>query len=85
MSPRGSIESMPATAHRLLGYAVWRSARRRPMSSAGYRLLGIVVWQGGTWYLRRRLASRRMALLGVSVTAALLLGVGLWIARRAGD
>jgi hypothetical protein len=43
-----------------------------------YRLLGYLVWQGGKWYLRRRLPSRRkLALtsagaLGTLTAAAVL-------------
>ncbi|MGO9249237.1 MAG: hypothetical protein ACLP7W_11730 [Solirubrobacteraceae bacterium] len=43
-----------------------------------YSLLGYVVWQGGKWYLRRRLPSRRklvlagVGALGVVAVAAVL-------------
>ena len=48
------------------------------MNSNTYRLLGYVVWNGGKWYLRRRLPSRRKILLtvlagGASLTAVLVL------------
>ncbi len=37
-----------------------------------YGLLGYVAWQGGKWYLRRRLPSRRkLALSGAGVLGAL--------------
>jgi len=47
------------------------------MNASRYRLLGYVVWQGGKWYLRRRLPSRRRLALGglgavVALTAAAL-------------
>jgi hypothetical protein len=39
-----------------------------------YGLLGYVVWQGGKWYLRRRLPSRRkLALTGAGVLGTLTL------------
>jgi hypothetical protein len=54
------------------------------MSANGYRLLGYAVWQGGKWYLRRRLPSRRgLALSGALVSAGL--GVAVLLAKRAGD
>ena len=43
-----------------------------------YALLGYVVWQGGKWYLRRRLPSKRklvlagVGALGVVTVAAVL-------------
>jgi hypothetical protein len=48
------------------------------MSANGYRALGFVVWQGGRWYVRRRLPSRRRVLArglfaGVAVAAGVLL------------
>jgi hypothetical protein len=43
-----------------------------------YGLLGYVVWQGGKWYLRRRLPSRRrVALTGAGALSALTLAAVL--------
>jgi hypothetical protein len=43
-----------------------------------YGLLGYVVWQGGKWYLRRRLPSRRrVALTGAGALGALTLAAVL--------
>jgi hypothetical protein len=51
------------------------------VSGARYKLLGFAVWQGGKWYLRRRLPSRRaLALSGLGGVSALAVA-GL-IARR---
>jgi hypothetical protein len=53
------------------------------VSGNGYRLLGYVVWQGGKWYLRRRLPSRRtLVLAGVAVSAGL--SAAVLLAKRAG-
>ena len=73
---------MVAVAYRLLGFLVWRGHGRRPLGSRAYRLLGIVVWQGGKWYVRRHIPSRRLTLLAVSATSALL-GLCARILRRA--
>jgi hypothetical protein len=41
-----------------------------------YGLLGYVVWQGGKWYLRRRLPSKRkLALTGAVLGTLTLAGV----------
>jgi hypothetical protein len=57
------------------------------MASIGdnrYGLLGYVVWQGGKWYLRRRLPSRRkLALTGAGVLGTLTLA-GVLARRIAG-
>jgi hypothetical protein len=51
------------------------------MSANGYRVLGFVVWQGGRWYLRRRVPSRRTILArGLLVGAAI--GVGVLLVKR---
>jgi hypothetical protein len=48
------------------------------MSRNRYQLLGYVVWQGGKWYLRRRLPSRRrLATRGLMVGGALASGAVL--------
>jgi len=49
----------------------------------GYRLLGYVVWQGGKWYLRRRLPSRRTVLV-TGVVAVGGLTAAVLLARRVG-
>jgi hypothetical protein len=51
------------------------------MNGTGYRVLGFAVWQGGKWYLRRRLAVRRLALKGALVAGGLA-GIAL-LAKRA--
>jgi hypothetical protein len=52
------------------------------MSANGYRLLGYAVWQGGKWYLRRRLPSRRaLAVSGALASAGL--SAAVLLARRA--
>ena len=50
------------------------------MSGTGYKLLGFAVWNGGRWYLRRRVAVRRVALKGL-VAAGVLAGAAV-LARR---
>ncbi len=51
------------------------------MSGTGYKLLGFAVWNGGRWYLRRRVAVRRIALKGL-VAGGGLLGAAV-LAKRA--
>jgi hypothetical protein len=51
------------------------------MNGTGYKILGFAVWQGGKWYLRRRVAVRRIALKGALVAGGLA-GAAL-LARRA--
>jgi hypothetical protein len=51
------------------------------MNGTGYRVLGFAVWQGGKWYVRRRVAVRRMALKG-ALAGAGLAGIAL-LAKRA--
>jgi hypothetical protein len=51
------------------------------MNGTGYKLLGFTVWQGGKWYLRRRLAIRRIAVKGALVAGGLA-GAAL-LAKRA--
>jgi hypothetical protein len=51
------------------------------MSATGYRALGFVVWQGGRWYLRRRLPSRRRV-LARGLVAAAVVGAGVLLFRR---
>jgi hypothetical protein len=52
------------------------------MNGNGYRLLGYAVWQGGKWYARRRLPSRRaIALSGAALSAGV--GAAVLLARRA--
>lgn len=53
-----------------------------PVNGTGYRLLGFAVWQGGKWYLRRRLPSRRTIVVSGLVVCAGLTGATL-LARRA--
>ncbi|MCW3032277.1 MAG: hypothetical protein JWM60_622 [Solirubrobacterales bacterium] len=53
------------------------------MSATGYRLLGIAVWNGGKWYLRRRVAVRRLALKG-ALGAGALAGAAVLVRRLAG-
>ena len=50
------------------------------MNGTGYKVLGFAVWNGGRWYLRRRVAVRRVALKGLAVAAGLVGAVVL--ARR---
>ncbi len=50
------------------------------MNGTGYKLLGFAVWNGGRWYLRRRLAARRIALKGAAALGGLTGAVVL--ARR---
>jgi hypothetical protein len=52
------------------------------VNATRYKLLGFVVWQGGKWYLRRRLPSRRMLVLGAAGGLSALAAAGT-IARRA--
>jgi hypothetical protein len=52
------------------------------VSATGYRLLGFAVWQGGKWYLRRRLPSRRAIVLGAAGGLTALAAAGA-VARRA--
>lgn len=49
----------------------------------GYKLLGYVVWRGAKWYLRRRLASRRVAIVGGLALLAGAAGAGALIRRAA--
>jgi hypothetical protein len=53
------------------------------MNGTGYKLLGFAVWQGGKWYVRRRLAIRRIALKG-ALAAGGLAGAALIAKRVAG-
>jgi hypothetical protein len=53
------------------------------MNGTGYKLLGFAVWNGGKWYVRRRLAIRRVALKG-ALAAGGLAGVALLAKRAAG-
>jgi len=68
--------------YRLLSYVLWRSGRNSPMNATGYRLLGFALWRGAKWYLRRRLRSPRIVLLGASAVFGLL-DAGARIAMRA--
>jgi hypothetical protein len=52
------------------------------MSGTRYKVLGFAVWQGGKWYLRRRLPSRRTLALSAVGGVSALAAAGL-IARRA--
>ncbi len=52
------------------------------MNGTGYKLLGFVVWNGGKWYLRRKLPSRRLVVLSAAGLLGLL-GGGAALARRA--
>jgi len=43
----------------------------------GYKLLGYLVWNGGRWYVRHKVPSRRVMALGVvglAVTAVVVAG-----------
>jgi hypothetical protein len=53
------------------------------MNATGYKLLGFAVWNGGKWYLRRRVAVRRLALKG-ALAAGGLVGLALLAKRAAG-
>jgi hypothetical protein len=53
------------------------------VSATGYRLLGFAVWNGGKWYLRRRVAVRRVALKG-ALAAGGLAGAAALAKRLAG-
>jgi hypothetical protein len=47
-------------------------------SRSRYAILGYLVWQGGKWYLRRRLPSRRaVALAGVGAVGTLAAAAAL--------
>ncbi|MCW3018452.1 MAG: hypothetical protein JWN10_760 [Solirubrobacterales bacterium] len=51
------------------------------LNDTRYGLLGYVVWQGGKWYLRRRMPSKRtLALAGAGALGTLTAGAAL--ARR---
>jgi hypothetical protein len=52
------------------------------MNGSAYRLLGFAVWNGGKWYLRRRLPSKKSLLLKGLAGAGALTAAAL-IARRA--
>ncbi|HXM86250.1 MAG TPA: hypothetical protein VN889_01325 [Solirubrobacteraceae bacterium] len=52
------------------------------MSATRYKLLGFAVWQGGKWYLRRRLPSRRALALTAAGGLSALAAAGV-LARRA--
>ena len=54
------------------------------MSSQRYRLLGYVVWQGGKWYLRKRLPSRRTLALAGALGAGALTAAAVAAKRLAG-
>jgi hypothetical protein len=41
------------------------------MNGTGYKLIGFAVWNGGKWYLRRRVAVRRLALKGAAAAGSL--------------
>jgi hypothetical protein len=51
------------------------------VNATGYRALGFLVWQGGKWYLRRRLPSRR-SVLATGLFAGAALGAGVLLAKR---
>jgi hypothetical protein len=52
------------------------------MNATRYKLLGYAVWQGGKWYARRRLPSRRaLAISGLAASAGL--SAAVLLARRA--
>jgi hypothetical protein len=53
------------------------------MSGTAYKALGYAVWNAGKWYLRRRVAGRRVALKGAAAAGGLL-GVALLAKRLAG-
>jgi hypothetical protein len=53
------------------------------VNATAYKLLGFAVWNGGKWYLRRRVAVRRVALKG-ALAAAGLAGAALLAKRLAG-
>ncbi|HEX9482651.1 MAG TPA: hypothetical protein VF927_11165 [Solirubrobacteraceae bacterium] len=53
------------------------------MSASAYKLLGFAVWNGGKWYLRRRVAARRVALKGAAAAGGVL-GAALLAKRLAG-
>jgi hypothetical protein len=51
------------------------------MNGTGYKLIGFAVWNGGKWYLRRRLAVRRIALKAFAAGGGLLSAAAL-VRRR---
>ena len=51
------------------------------INGSRYSLLGYAVWQGGKWYLRRRLPSRRKLVLA-GVGAVCVVTVAAVLARR---
>jgi hypothetical protein len=51
------------------------------MGSTRYKLLGFVVWQGGKWYLRRRLPSKRALALSAAGGLSALAAAGLLVRR----
>jgi hypothetical protein len=51
------------------------------MNGTGYKLIGFAVWNGGKWYLRRRLAVRRIALKALGAGGGLL-GAAALVRRR---
>ncbi len=51
------------------------------MNATGYKAIGYVVWNGGKWYARRRLPSRRVIAIGAAGGLSALLGAAL-LARR---
>jgi hypothetical protein len=52
------------------------------VSGTRYKLIGFAVWQGGKWYLRRRLPSKRVVALSAAGGLSALAVAGL-LARRA--
>jgi hypothetical protein len=53
------------------------------VSSNVERLVGVALWQGGKWYLRRRLPSRRRVLTAGLLTVATIAALAA-IAKRGG-
>lgn len=47
-----------------------------------YKLLGMGVWKGAKWYLRRRVNTRKLLLVGGLLALA---GGGAAVALRSGD